>query len=58
MKKLPEHVKTSPMALVCPRCHAVAGQVFEIVAGELELVHVERIEAAVAAKRTSTSPAD
>jgi hypothetical protein len=36
------------MALVCPRCYAVAGQVCEVVAGDLELVHVERIEAAAA----------
>jgi hypothetical protein len=53
MTKLPEHIRTSPMVLVCPHCHAVAGQVCGVVAGALELVHVERI-AAGAAKTVET----
>lgn len=48
MPKLPEHIATSPMTLVCPRCHAVAGRVCEVVDGDLELVHVERLAAAAA----------
>jgi len=42
----PRDLLTSPMTLVCPRCHAVSGQVCEVIAGSLELVHVERIAAA------------
>jgi hypothetical protein len=38
----------SPMTLTCPRCAAKSGQICEIFHGEVELVHVERIEAATA----------
>jgi hypothetical protein len=48
MAQVPERLAISPMTLVCPRCHAAAGQVCKVVAGEL-VVHVERI-AATAAK--------
>ncbi len=55
MAKLPEYIKISPLALVCPRCHAAARQVCDLLDGEVELVHVERIAAAatkdVAARR-------
>jgi hypothetical protein len=54
MPKVPEHVAISPITVVCPRCHAVAGRGCEVVAGELEVFHVERIAAAakdVAARR-------
>jgi len=46
--KLPEHIAISPMGLTCPRCGAKAGQVCGIFRGDLELVHLERLEAAVA----------
>jgi hypothetical protein len=48
MPKLPKHAATSPMTLTCPRCHAVAGKVCEVVAEDLEVVHMERIAAAAA----------
>jgi hypothetical protein len=48
MPKLPERTATNPMTLVCPRCHVVAGQVCDVVAGGFEVVHMERIAAAAA----------
>ena len=59
LKMQPESAKplaTSPMTLNCPRCGATAGQVCEMLHGEVEVVHVARIVAAVskddAAKKT------
>lgn len=49
-----EHIAVSPMTLVCPRCAAKAGKVCGLYAGDLELVHVERIEAAVAMNLAAT----
>jgi hypothetical protein len=46
--ELPERIATNPITLVCPRCHAGAGQVCDVVAGEFEVVHMERIVAAAA----------
>jgi hypothetical protein len=51
LKVQPEHTKyiaVCPMTLNCPRCAATPGQICEILNGELELVHIERIEAAAA----------
>jgi hypothetical protein len=48
LAKLPERVKINPMTLVCPRCHAISRQACNVLAGELDLVHVERIAAAAA----------
>ena len=48
MAKLPEHIAISPMTLTCPRCGAKAGEVCELFDGEVEVVHVARIEAAAA----------
>jgi hypothetical protein len=41
-----DHIRISPMTLTCPRCGATAGKVCHIFRSGLELVHVERIEAA------------
>jgi uncharacterized protein (UPF0179 family) len=48
MTKLPEHIAISPITLNCPRCSAQPGQVCDIFDGEVEVVHVERIEWAAA----------
>lgn len=43
------HVATSPITVACPRCHAEAGDVCEVLLREgLEIVHVERIQIALA----------
>jgi hypothetical protein len=41
-----KYIAVSPMTLNCPRCGAIAGQVCEMLHGEVEVVHVERIVAA------------
>jgi hypothetical protein len=46
--RFPERTAISPMTLTCPCCGAKAGQVCGIFHGDLELVHVERMEAAAA----------
>jgi hypothetical protein len=49
MAKLPEHITISPMTLRCPHCNAEPGEVCEVLPNEgLEIVHVERIEVALA----------
>jgi hypothetical protein len=40
-----KHIGISPMDLTCPRCGAKAGQVCDLIHGEVEIVHVERIKA-------------
>jgi hypothetical protein len=42
------HRPTNPMTLICPRCGAKPGKVCIVFEGEMEVVHVERIEAAAA----------
>lgn len=53
---MPEYLPISPMALVCPRCKAKSGEPCIGIGDELELVHLQRIEAAakadVAAKKS------
>jgi hypothetical protein len=44
---------TNPMTLICPRCGAKPGQVCIVFEGEMEVVHVERIEAAAAQSHQS-----
>ena len=48
-------IPINPVSLICPQCGAQPGKVCDILEGEIELVHVERIKAAaakdVAAKR-------
>jgi hypothetical protein len=49
---VPRSVAVSPIALTCPKCHAVAGDVCEMLLGQgLEIVHVERINAALVLDR-------
>lgn len=45
--RLPEHIAISPITLLCPRCGAVPGKVCEVVDGEIEIVHLDRIKAAL-----------
>jgi len=48
VEELPEYVAVSPVAIICPRCHAEPGDVCELLLGEgLEIVHVERISLAL-----------
>jgi hypothetical protein len=46
VKRVLKKVATSPMTLVCPRCGARPGKICELFDGEVELVHVDRIDAA------------
>jgi hypothetical protein len=48
LKMRPEHIAIGPVSLTCPRCGAEAGQVCDLLDGEVEIVHVERIKAAAA----------
>jgi hypothetical protein len=48
MAKFPELIAISPMTLACPQCGVTAGQVCDLFDGEVEVVHVERIKAAIA----------
>jgi len=48
MANIPDHIGVSPMALPCPHCGANPGIACEVVGGKVELIHVERIEAAAA----------
>jgi hypothetical protein len=43
-----EYINVSPMALVCPHCKAKIGEPCVRVGDEMELVHLQRIEAALA----------
>jgi hypothetical protein len=46
---IPEYIAISPMTLRCPRCKADPGEVCEVLLDQgLEIVHVERIKAAIA----------
>jgi hypothetical protein len=45
-KRIPEYINVSPIALVCPYCKTKIGEPCMRVADELELVHLQRIEAA------------
>jgi hypothetical protein len=42
------HRPTNPMTLICPRYSAKPGQVCIVFEGQMEVVHVARIEAAAA----------
>jgi hypothetical protein len=59
MAKLPDYIPISPVTLVCPRCKAKPGRACDLLDGEVEIVHIERIAAAakgdVAAKRVQKS---
>lgn len=42
------YIPVSPMSLVCPKCGVRQGQRCDILRGELEMVHIERIKSAAA----------
>ena len=44
-------VFTSPITLPCPRCQAQPGDVCEVLGRRLKIIHVERIQAALAQDR-------
>jgi hypothetical protein len=46
MDKVPEHA-VDPITLICPRCKAKPGEACDILENALELMHLERIEAAI-----------
>jgi hypothetical protein len=48
MEKVPKYVAISPAALNCPRCKAKPGIACDMSDGVVELIHVERIETAIA----------
>jgi hypothetical protein len=48
MRKIPEYVAIAPVTLACPRCTAKPGKPCLMLRGEIGLIHVERIELAVA----------
>jgi hypothetical protein len=51
LKVQPEHsrhIAISPVILECPRCGAKPGNVCELFDGEVEVIHIERIAAAIA----------
>jgi hypothetical protein len=47
MRSNPEYVAISPMTLACPRCKAKPGKACVVIKDSLELIHLERIEAAI-----------
>jgi len=47
-RKLPEYIAVSPISLSCPLCKVKPGKACDLFAGEVEIVHVERIAAATA----------
>jgi hypothetical protein len=54
-KKIPDYIAVSPITLTCPRCKAKPETACDMLDEDLDLIHLERIEAAVvmdiAAKR-------
>jgi hypothetical protein len=49
MQKPPDYSPTGPLMVSCPQCSAAPGVVCQVVLSDgLELIHVERIRAAVA----------
>jgi len=49
----PEYFDVSPKALTCPRCKAEPGEACVKLKNMIELIHLERIEAAVAIDRAA-----
>ena len=45
MTKTP-YIPINPLTLDCPQCAAKAGQVCDMLKGEIEVIHVKRIKAA------------
>jgi hypothetical protein len=48
MSRFPEYIAVSPVTLTCSRCGAKAGKACDMLADEIEIVHIERIAAAAA----------
>jgi hypothetical protein len=48
VSELPDYITVSPVTLLCHRCKAEPGSVCETLKGATELVHIERIKAALA----------
>lgn len=46
-KKIPDYIAVSPITLKCPRCKAEPGTACVMPAVDLDVIHLERIEAAV-----------
>ena len=40
------HRPTNPMTVICPQCGAELGQVCIIFEGQMEIIHIARLEAA------------
>jgi hypothetical protein len=57
MKKIPEYIVVSLVSLWCPRCKAKPGIACDMLDNVVELIHLERIEAAISldeiAKKTN-----
>jgi hypothetical protein len=53
MTDLPEFVAVSPVALTCPRCNAPPEEACDMLDDTVELIHLERIEAAITLDRTA-----
>lgn len=49
----PEYIDVSPMTLTCPRCKAKPGKACLKLKDDIELIHLERIEAAAAMDRAA-----
>jgi hypothetical protein len=48
-EKVPS-ITVSPITLVCPQCGAKAGEACEMLRGEVDLLHIDRIRAAARAE--------
>jgi hypothetical protein len=46
-KRIPDYIAVSPITLTCPRCKAKPGTACDMLDDDLDLIHLERIEAAV-----------
>ncbi len=46
MARIPETIPVSPMSLVCPRCKTKPDIACTVLKDDIEMVHIERIEAA------------
>jgi hypothetical protein len=52
MVMLPEYLAVNVMTLDCPRCNAQPGEACEMINDRAELIHLERIEAAISLDMT------
>jgi hypothetical protein len=50
-KNLPKYIAVSPITLACLRCKVKSGKACDLLDGEVEVVHIERIAAAAAMDR-------